>query len=246
MSAYRPWTDAKDPTYAEALALARTDDELRHWFEAHCAAQEAIRARFRAIAVPEGLKEQIISERTVWTRFPHLSSPRTLAAVAALVICGSLFSIWLMLRPSALPSEQINLAGFRGRMVSSVLRMYNMDLETNDAQQIRSFLARNNAVADYELTPKLAGATQTGCGVLTWQGARVSMVCFRSGDSLPAGAKGDVFLFVVDRTVVPDAPKSTQPLLAKVNQLVTASWTAGDKVYVLAAAGDEEFLRKFL
>ena len=61
---YRPGTaDADDPQIAEALALAKQDPELARWLEEHCARQEALRAKFRQITVPAGLKEQIISEQ---------------------------------------------------------------------------------------------------------------------------------------------------------------------------------------
>ena len=61
---YRPGTaDAADPQTAEALALAKGDPELASWFETHCARQFVIGEKFRQIAVPAGLKEQIISEQ---------------------------------------------------------------------------------------------------------------------------------------------------------------------------------------
>ena len=54
---YRPGTaDADDPQIAGALALAKRDPELARWLEEHCARQEALRAKFREITVPEGLK----------------------------------------------------------------------------------------------------------------------------------------------------------------------------------------------
>src|SRR5260370_3765428 len=61
---FRPGTDdPADPDFARALALAKGDPELASWFDEHCQAREAIRVRFKAIAVPEGLKEQILAER---------------------------------------------------------------------------------------------------------------------------------------------------------------------------------------
>jgi hypothetical protein len=61
---YRSGTaDAGDPEIAAALALARQDPELTRWLVEHCARQEAVRAGFRKITAPAGLKEQIISEQ---------------------------------------------------------------------------------------------------------------------------------------------------------------------------------------
>jgi hypothetical protein len=45
-----------------SAVLARQDAELKGWLDEHYAVQSAIRERFKGIAVPEGLKEQIISE----------------------------------------------------------------------------------------------------------------------------------------------------------------------------------------
>ena len=76
LSLYRPWAaDAHDPEFAEALSLVRQDAELARWFEEHCVVQSAIHERFRQFPVPEGFKEQIISEHKarsviVWWRQP--------------------------------------------------------------------------------------------------------------------------------------------------------------------------------
>ncbi|TAL01285.1 MAG: hypothetical protein EPO07_08565, partial [Verrucomicrobia bacterium] len=191
---YRPWAAANDPAYAEALALARADSELRRWFEAHCAAQEAIRSNFKSIAIPEGLKAQILSERVSWLA-AFRQRHRVALSVAALILIGiAAASLWTNLRPAGGPTEAINLAGFRGRMVTTAVRLYNMELETDNAERIREHLGRKGAFNDYRLTSGLRQTTLTGCGVLEWQGRKVSMVCFRSGKSLPAGMKSDLYL----------------------------------------------------
>jgi hypothetical protein len=60
---YRHGTaDADDPQIAGALALAQRDPELARWLEEHCARQFVLREKFRQIAAPAGLREQIISE----------------------------------------------------------------------------------------------------------------------------------------------------------------------------------------
>ncbi|TAK93426.1 MAG: hypothetical protein EPO07_18145 [Verrucomicrobia bacterium] len=58
--------------------------------------------------------------------------------------------------------------------------------------------------------------------------------------------KSDLYLFVADRSTIPDAPTGNRLQVEQVNRLTTASWTVGEKVYVLAAEGDETFLRRFL
>src|SRR5437868_10205802 len=84
---YRPGAvDANDAEMAEALELAKRDEELGHWLEEHCALQEAIRAKFRETAVPEGLMEQIVSERKAAIRSRSRLRTMTLAMATAAVL----------------------------------------------------------------------------------------------------------------------------------------------------------------
>jgi hypothetical protein len=113
-----------------------------------------------------------------------------------------------------------------------------MDIQTNDMAQVRQFLGARNAPADYALPPGLARLPVTGAGVLSWQKERVAMVCLDGGPK-----QGTLFLFVVNRAAV-KRPPGGSPELARISKLVTASWTAGDRTYVLAAPGDLETLEK--
>lgn len=242
---YRPGTaDAHDPQFADALALVQQDPELAGWFEQHCATYEAIRAKFRQIPVPAGLKEQILSERpvpvitsvAVWWRRPAM-----VAVAASVALLIGLASAWWLLQTT----EADSFSAYRRLMVRTALRTYTMDLETNDLTQIRAHLARANALADYVLPPALEKVEGTGCVALTWHGQRVSMLCFRSGRPLSPGEKSDLYFFVIDRASVARAPTAAPPRFAKVNKLMTASWSQGGKVYVLAGNGDEAFIRQF-
>lgn len=244
LSVYRPDSaDASDGEFAEALALARQDAELGRWFDEHCAVHRAMRAKFRQIAVPEGLKEQIISEEraravVVWWR-----QPAVLAAAAAVAVILGVAALWW--RPVSPEASPENFATYRSRMVKAVLRNYAMTLETNDLKQIRVHLAQRQAPTDYVLPQALEQTATAGCGVLSWQDKRVTMICFLTGKPLGPGEKSDLFLFVVDRNALPDAPGGGTPEFTQVNKLITASWSAGDKTYVLAAPSDESSIRKY-
>jgi hypothetical protein len=152
--------------------------------------------------------------------------------VVALVLVG-LAGLWLR------PPTPDRFANFQARMVSSALREYRMDIVTKDMGQLRQFLSGRGAPADYQLTKGLERLPLTGGGRLTWRGNPVSMVCFNRGDNQM------LFLFVMDRAAVKDPPPE-KPQLAKVNALQTASWTQGDKAYVLAGPEDADFARKYL
>ena len=231
---------AADPDLAEALRLVERDEELRRWFEAQRTAQDVIRRAFRKITPPPALQEQIISERPWHTRPVTL---RHLVAVAAGVIL--LFGIGLWWSGQT-PREDRSFATYRSRMVSTALRAYGMELETNDLASIRAFLKQRGAPGDFVSPPGLAQATGTGCLTVPWRGGRAAMICFQTGRPRPPGQSSDLWFFVVDRAVVPDAPETATPQVTTVNAVTTASWTQQGKTYVLAVEGDATLLRKFL
>jgi hypothetical protein len=238
---YRPGSaDAEDPQIAEALRLAKADPELARWLGEHCARQEVLRGKFRKITAPAGLKEQIISEHAAVARSKYWR-PRIVLAALAIMLVFLLLPYW----PTSPPNED-TFAIYREQMAGTALRGYGMDLTTNDPVPIRAYLAQNKAPADYVVPAGLAKAPIAGCAIEGWQNSKVSMICFRTGRPLPPGQASDMWLFVADRAAIPDAPEPGQPRIIAVNELTTAVWVQGGKVYMLGLQGDESTLRKFL
>jgi hypothetical protein len=242
---YRPGTaDADDPQIAGALRLARQDPELTRWLAEHCARQEALRAGFRQITAPAGLKEQIISEQAAqekiisWRPNAVLAVAAVAAVVVALVVLAPL---WFQPR-----GNKETFAIYRSRMAGVALRGYIMDLPTSNPAAVRAYLAQNHAPADYVLPTPLEKTAVTGCAIEGWQGAKVSMICFRTGKPLPPGQQSDLWLFVIDRSTVKNAPPMGSRQFVQVNKLMTVTWTQGDKLYVLGTEGDEQTLRQYL
>ena len=178
---------------------------------------------FRQMPVPHDLKNRILARAKTIRPVRQWRQPAWIAAAAALAFLLGLAAFWVR------PEPENSLDTFRSRMVRAVLRQYSMGIETSDMMQVRHFLATNNAPADYVLPQGLARAPTLGAGLLSWQDRRVSMVCLE-------GANRDtLFLFVVDRDSVKPPPPSA-PQFAQVSKLMTASWSQGGKVYVLAAS----------
>jgi hypothetical protein len=246
---YRPGTaDAQDPQIAAALALAKSDPELARWLEEHGARQIALREKFRQIEIPAGLKEQIISERAVFAK-RNSRREKILIVAAVTAIAVSLAVIVALYFPRGGNGNQNNsntLANYENQMAGIATSGYAMNFTTNDLTQIRAYLAQNAAPSDYALPAPLEKTAATGCAIEGWQGKNVSMICFRTGKPLPPNRQGDLWLFVVDRASVKGAPAAASPQFAKVNQLVTATWSQDGKLYLLATQGDEEEIRKFL
>ena len=238
---YRPGTaDADDPEVAESLRIAQHDPQLTGWLEEHCARQEVLRSKFRKIAPPEGLREQILSEHAAFSNITVRRRSVVVAMAAAFAVLIGLVLLWIQ------PHAENKFTNYRTRMVSTALRGYTMNLETNDLAQIHAFLAQQRSLSDYVLPAALQKVAATGCATLTWQSAKVAMVCFHTGKPLPPGENSDLWLFVIPRASVTDAPPVGSLQFAKVNKLITASWTQGDKVYLLGTEGDEQTVKRFL
>jgi hypothetical protein len=240
---YRHGTaDAEDPQIAGALELAKMDPELARWLEVHCARQFVIGEKFRQITVPAGLKEQIISEQAASEKAVSLKPKYVAALMAALVlIFGMAAFFW---QPKH--GQDDTLSMYQNQMVGIALRGYGMDLTTNDPARIRSHLAYHQAPADYVLPAALQKAAVAGCAVESWQNAKVSMICFRTGKPLPPGEQSDLWLFVVDRTSLAVSTVGATPQFSKVNRLITATWIRGDKIYLLGTDGDEQTIKQYL
>jgi hypothetical protein len=240
---YRHGTaDADDPQVAGALALAERDQELKDWLVKHCSRQFVLRERFRQIPVPVGLKEQIISEQAFQEKMIFWPPKFALAAaVAMLVLLVALAPFW-----SSHRVYDDTLAIYQNRMAGVALRGYAMDLVTNNPEQIRVYLAQNHAPADFVLPAALKQTALAGCAVEGWQTARVSMICFRTGKAIAAGGPSDLWLFVVDRNSVRGAPAGDAPQFDKVNRMMTATWTQGDKLYLLGMEGDDQAIKQYL
>jgi uncharacterized membrane protein YbaN (DUF454 family) len=232
---YRPGTaDAEDPEIIEAMAVARRDPQLARWFEDHVAFQSAMRASFRQIAVPDQLKLELLTGHKLIRPPAWWQRPVWLAAAAAVVLVLGLAAFWL--RP-AVPDR---FANFQEMMVSKAENVaYAMDWPTNDMPALRAALATRGAPANYDVPKGLASLQLTGGTALTWRANPVSMVCFDRGD------KQMVFLFVMKRSALKDPPPG-KPLVAKIDTMMTVSWTTGDQTYVLAGPEEANFLQKYL
>jgi hypothetical protein len=240
---YRPGTaDATDPEFAEALAACEHDAELKQWFANHCALYSAIRSKFKKIAVPEALKEQIIAERPV---------PRT-PVWQKLVLAGGAVAVAVIalvtLTPHFQPPEPHDFATYRNSMGKFIADgYYKMDTNSPDLDVIRSYLAQTKSVADFVLPENLQkNAKALGCVATTWQGKPVSMVCFASGRPADPNLPSDLWLFISSDDIATEPPKTSTPAFAKYGDLITASWKVGNRTYILAAKGDEQFLEKYL
>jgi hypothetical protein len=240
---YRPdGRDADDPEIMEALALARLDPELAQWLESHLRRQAEVRRALRRISTPAGLREQILGQQQARCKIVHWQRAGYLLAAAAVVAVLIGLPFWIRPRPPG----GLNFGIYQTQMAAIALRGYAMEVTTSDHVAIRRYLAQHQVPADYVLPAGLEQAEVTGCAIESWPGGTAAMVCFRTGQPLPAGAQSDLWLFVIDQTAVQGAPASSQPAITRINRLTMATWNQGGKLYLLGTTADEEVLRKFL
>jgi len=227
--------DSNDPAIRDALELARTDAELRTWFEQHLRTEQAIRDKLRAIPVPETLKRQLLEQnKIVRPRFVWGPAQWMKLAACFVILLGAV----LALTYYGSDMREAHFTDFQSRMVRSALREYKMELLTRDIGQLRHWMEARQAPADFNVPKGLAQLNLTGGGVLHWRNHPVSMACFDRGD------KQMLFLFVMEKDALTDPPSGLQT--EKVKKLATVSWTQGQNTYLLAGPGDEASLRKYI
>ncbi|HXD01259.1 MAG TPA: hypothetical protein VN048_18115 [Verrucomicrobiae bacterium] len=243
LALYRPGSaDAADPRMAEALDQVKLDPELAAWFQEHCAVYTAIRAKLKAVPVPPGLKREIIVGRADHARIIPLPGPaKILLAAAAVVLLTTL--VWFTFNT---PPSENTFARFRDRMARSVQRsnVPYMKMYSTNQTDVLAYFTANQRPTDFALSKALQQLPAEGGSAFTWNNHPVEMLCLNAGTDA-SGQRNDLWVFVMDKKVVPDAPGAS-PQFFQVGNLMTASWTVGDKTYVLAARGNTEDLKKYL
>jgi hypothetical protein len=127
----------------------------------------------------------------------------------------------------------------RERIVMRAQRGYGMSMTSTDLDAIHKYIL-DKQYPDYALPKPLAQLTGEGCATVDWHERKISMVC------LKASSGKELFLFVMDRARLDNPPAAAPPQYEQVLHLMTASWTDGDKIYILAAPGDQSDLKQYL
>lgn len=222
---------AADPELHQALDLAKSDPDLARWVQEQQDFHAKIRGELLRINAPAGLKQSILVGEVLLR--PRFRGSRTrLALVAALVLLLASSAYWLS-RP---PEEAKDFANFRSRMASFALRTYQMDIVSSDDRAVRDYLLTRGAPADFPLPPGLAQLPVKGGGRLSWHAHPVGMMCF----ALPG--EETAYMFVIDQDAVAGRKAPPGLITTAGDNLSTAAWSDGDRLYLLAAAVPAETL----
>jgi hypothetical protein len=247
---YRPTVDAADPHFREALEQVQHDPALAQWFTEHCTSYEAVRRTLHQTPVPAGLREAILQahgQRHPAGRWPQPALLAPAVVVAIIVITVIAYGVY---RHRAAVTPPRDFAAYLQTMTRVAAGRYMMAIETAEPDVLRHYLATAHAPTDYALPRGLRVLRLEGGLVVEWFGHKVAMLCFAQDDEEPHDKDTkddhDAWFFVVSRTALPDAPASEAPQFAPTHGLITASWSRGDKTYMLATRGAQATLERLL
>jgi hypothetical protein len=233
---YRPGVDdATDPSIVAALSQLERDPELANWFEKLQAADDAIRRQLREASVPTGLKQRILAEHKIARPDFGRRKPVFIAAAAAAVIVLGVLSAWVFHR-----SAGNGLNAYRTDMVQYISSSYSSTfIKATSFDELRQVLAARQWPTDFIIPDRLKSVTVIGGGAVEWKGHKVALACMKDG-------RRGLWLFVIDKSALPDAPKTEAPRIEEVESAPTAAWSQDGKAYLFTVQGDEALLKKYL
>ncbi len=240
---YRPGTtDAMDPHMAEALQAIQRDPELAKWFDEHCGNYIAIRSKLKQIEVPADLKRRILLEnaaREKVSAFPSLATWLAAASVLVLVAVG----VWRMVQPA---KPVYSFADFEQRVVREAQRGYAMEMHAASQSDIHDYLRAKRWVSDYTIPKPMEKLPALGCSAGLWHDRKYSMVCLLAGKTAD-GRQNDLWLFAASRSdFTPNSLPAGKVRYDTILHRTAATWSDGDKVYILAGLGDSTELQQYL
>ena len=237
LSAYRPGgSDANDPAFAEALALAQRDPQLRAWLEDSQHFDRAISERLRSLDVPPDLRATILAGVQL-SRRPRWWQSRRLWSIAAAFLI-TVIGTWLWwFRPAELAGWQIDSLAAIEAVEHGDARL---DVENPDPALLFEWLRTRGAPHPATVPPKLAGRKTFGCKAIDAHGRPVSVVCFQINDGEVA------HLFTTPRNGLRLTPPAHHPVFKHHRNWNLASWSSGGRAHMLASTIEEEKFRQLV
>src|ERR1017187_736757 len=233
---YHPGSsDASDPQIAEALRQLEHDPQLALWFEQLQRADDAIRRQLRETPVPHDLKQRILAEQKIVRPDFGWRKPVLMAAAAATIIALGVLTVWVSRRDT-----RNGLEAYRADMVRYVSSSYSSTfIKATSFDELRQVLATRKWPTDFIIPDRLKSVTVIGGGAVEWNGHKVALACMKEG-------RRGLWLFVIEKSALRDAPKTETPQVKEVENAPTAAWSQDGNAYLFTVQGDEAFLRKYL
>ncbi len=227
--------DTARPEFAEALALAERDPELKTWWEAQQAFDTQVSAKFKQVAVPAGLRETILRGRPAAPKEKSHRLPYWLALAAMVMIL-------------AVAGLSISTSSAAPRLATATYEKSSLDFLGNDAPSLATMSENRDTLMAWlkaqhspvgTLPQKMEPLTNIGCQTFQVEGRTVSLICF----SLAGGEI--VHLFMIKKGALTDPPAGT-PHFQREGDWSTAAWSDADHSYLLATTAPIEKLKPLL
>jgi hypothetical protein len=237
LQAYRPGgEDASDSLMTAALAQAQQDPELQKWLAGEQVLDARIQGQLRAaLPIPADLKANLLALSKMAPTRARWRQPAWLAWAAAVALLLGLSAVWLR------PTGPRPLDSFRQAMVGYSQQTHDhVAFQAPALAQIQQWLRRQDMRADFILPAGLRGLAANGCRVVSWHGQKAALICF----TLPGGQHLD--FFVLEATRLPGLAANGAPQYAQAGTEMTAAWSQGGRVYLLAGGGNRQLLASLL
>jgi hypothetical protein len=231
--------EAPQPAFAEALALAKSDPELKAWWEAQQAFDRKVAAKLKEVPVPDDLRATISAGRKIEQFRPQpILSPAWLAIAAVVAILCAIGSQQWFRTHGPLP---------RSEYIAQILPLLSVTdstpsvgITSSDREAVMAWLKARNAPIG-TLPDKMNSLSTAGCQEYHVNGNTISEICLMT----PSG--GVAHLFIVSKSALLDPPPEGSPDMRKNEDgWTTASWSDNRMAYVLATQGGPEFLKQLL
>ncbi len=235
LSVFRPGTaDESDPVFAEALVLARQDEELGAWFRESVRFDAEVRNQVARAGAPEELLHRLLVQPKILQPIPwwhRRMTGRQFAAAAALILLAAVAGLWAT-------QSKPSFAEFRREVADLAWGSSpHLDAKATNMAEVHRFLAVQKLSTNFTVPPALAKGGVRGCSVVAWHGHQLPVICFQ--------AEGQhLHLVVADRGLFEDGPTMV-PVTDQWMASRTASWSKDEHTYILTGLNTANFVKKF-
>lgn len=244
--------DRHDPALAEAFAVLESDPELQTWFDARQTVDARISDQLRSVEAPADLKNSILAGMHLHAANKESpasgeSGGETLAFppqtqsryrwVAPCIGIAALFLVALVVLnlTNDAPAPAYAHAGIPPviQFLSDEIDALNpskFDKRDPSLEKLRHYLANNRAPSPQSLPAMLEGVPTIGCLTLQFEGASLSMICFKNGAAY--------HLITANKADFP-AAASEIPQLFEIQNNAFKLWSDGGQVKILISHGSK-------
>lgn len=234
LAAYRPdGRDASDARFAEAIAQAERDPELRAWWERQRAFDTKVAAKLAEVMPPPGLRDSILAggrvsqpRRRAWNRPVWLAAA---AAVALLTIAA------VTLRPSLRAPSLQDLAAFAVKDLAVDYTGHTGFPPGLDG--VQGQLAAAALPLPQGMKLSLAELRRERCRTVSIAGREVFEICFQRDGSW-------FHLYAARRSDFSSGRPDAKPLLISEGNFSATAWADSANAYALVVRGGAATLQR--